>query len=339
MGTIVYYTTGLLVLSVFIFIWLERKFPYTRGMPVFRDGFWVDLIWYTFIQSYFLKIFIFDYIIEPMRRSWHLESMHWLDHWPVVFQVLLFLVIHDFYIYWFHRAQHHSKLLWRTHEAHHSNKEVDWLAGTRSHILEIIINQTIEFAPIVLLLGPHSPVVPIKALIDAVWGMYIHSNIDVRSGRLQYIINGPEMHQWHHSDDRAVFYANYSTKFAVWDWLFGTAYLPGRKKPDRFGLPYDYPKDYFLQHWFSVQRIDEKRLVEQYPLFRAYHGLRARVMEWGLRQSGWRPRQWGGSRTRAQGRGAPAVRREDPTEAAPRVVRPVEADAEAEPVQGTESAI
>jgi len=286
MGTIVYYTTGILVLSVFVFIWLERKFPYTKGIPVFRDGFWVDLIWYTFIQSYFLKILIFGYLIEPMRRSWRLESMHWLDHWPVALQVLLFLVIHDFYIYWFHRAQHHSKLLWRTHEAHHSNKEVDWLAGTRSHVVEIVINQTIEFAPIVLLLGPDSPVVPIKALIDAVWGMYIHSNIDVRSGKLQYFINGPEMHQWHHANDRAVFYANYSTKFAIWDWIFGTAYLPGRKKPAEYGLYYDYPRDYFLQHWFSLKRIDEKKWVERYPWFRAYYYSRQRVWQWMVKNWG-----------------------------------------------------
>src|ERR1700761_9636081 len=270
-------TTFILVCwTIFIITW-ERVSPYRKGLPFFREGFWTDLVWYTFIQSYFLKILIFDYIIEPMRRNWHLQSMHWLDNWPIACQVLLFLVIHDFYIYWFHRAQHHSKLLWRTHEAHHSNKEVDWLAGTRSHIVEIIINQTIEFAPIVLLLGPNSPVVPIKALIDAVWGMYIHSNIDVRSGKLQYVINGPEMHQWHHADDKAVFYSNYSTKFAVWDWLFGTAYLPGRKKPAEFGLPYDYPKDYFLQHAFSVKRFDEDRLVEKYPWFKTYHTSRLRL--------------------------------------------------------------
>jgi sterol desaturase/sphingolipid hydroxylase (fatty acid hydroxylase superfamily) len=304
MGTIVYYTTGILVLSVFVFIWLERKFPYTKGIPVFRDGFWVDLIWYTFVQSYFLKIFIFSFLIEPMRRSWHLESMHWLDGWPIAAQVLLFLVIHDFYIYWFHRAQHHSKLLWRTHEAHHSNKEVDWLAGTRSHVVEIIINQTIEFAPIVLLLGPDSPVVPIKALLDAVWGMYIHSNIDVRSGKLQYFINGPEMHQWHHANDRAVFYANYSTKFAIWDWLFGTAYLPGRKKPAEFGLYYDYPKDYFLQHWFSVKRMDEKKWVEKYPWFRAYYYSRWRVWQWMLRKLGFTKKEE-----------APEVKEENPARA------------------------
>jgi sterol desaturase/sphingolipid hydroxylase (fatty acid hydroxylase superfamily) len=290
MQTIVYYTTGILVLSVLVFIWLERKFPYTKGMPIFRDGFWVDLVWYTFIQSYFLKIFIFDYIIMPLDKTWHLSSLHLVSSWPVAVQVLFFLVVHDFYIYWFHRAQHHSKLLWRTHEAHHSNKEVDWLAGTRSHSLEILINQTVEFAPIVLL-GANPMVVPIKALLDATWGMYIHSNIDVRSGKLQYFINGPEMHQWHHSNDRAVFYANYSTKFSLWDWLFGTAYLPEHRKPDEFGLPYEYPRDYFLQHFFAVKRVDEKKLAATYPLFRAYYFSRQGVMGWIRRRwrgfSGW----------------------------------------------------
>ena len=66
-------------------------------------------------------------------------------------QVLFFLLTHDLYIYLFHRWQHANKWLWRTHEAHHSTKEVDFLAGTRSHALEILVNQTIEFAPIVLL--------------------------------------------------------------------------------------------------------------------------------------------------------------------------------------------
>jgi len=275
---IVYVTTGILLLSVCIFIWLERRFPYTKGLPVFREGFWVDLVWYTFIQSYFLKIFIFDYIILPVDRSWHLSSFHLVGNWPLALQVFFFLVVHDFYIYWFHRWQHHSKILWRTHEAHHSNKEVDWLAGTRSHSLEILINQTVEFAPIILL-GANPMVVPIKALLDAVWGMYIHSNIDVRSGKLQYIINGPEMHQWHHANDRRVFYANYSTKFALWDWLFGTAWLP-REKPEEFGLYYDYPKDYFLQHLFAVRRVEEKELLQRYGLFRWYYSLRHAILQW-----------------------------------------------------------
>ena len=270
--TIIFFSwTGMIIL-------LERLFPYTKGMKFFRTGWWLDFIWYTVIQSYFLKIFIFDYIIAPVKVHFGIQNLGVLSHWPIWALVILFLVAHDFYIYWFHRLQHENKLLWRTHEAHHSVTEVDWLAGSRSHILEIIINQTIEFAPIVLLLDNHTAaiVVPIKALLDAMWGLWIHSNIDAHTGKLQYIINGPEMHQWHHSDHQEVFYSNYSTKFAIWDWLFGTAFLPGLKpfqyqmmKPDKFGLPYDYPQDYFMQHWFAFHRFDVKK-IESIPVVKAY---------------------------------------------------------------------
>lgn len=256
--TITFFT---LISSAATIIWLERKYPYRKGLPFFREGFWVDLVWYTLIQSFFLKILIFDFIIQPIDHRFALSSLQLVSHWPIWVQVLFFLITHDLYIYWFHRWQHNSKILWRTHEAHHSVREVDWIAGSRSHVVEIIINQTIEFAPIILL-GANPMVVPIKACIDAVWGMYIHSNIDVRSGRWQYFINGPEMHQWHHAETKETYFANYATKFAFWDWMFGTAYLPN-KKPIEFGLPYKYPKDYFLQHAFSVKRFDEDELKKK----------------------------------------------------------------------------
>jgi sterol desaturase/sphingolipid hydroxylase (fatty acid hydroxylase superfamily) len=271
-------TTAILVTWICFVVTLEHFFPYTKGVKFFRKGWWLDIVWYTFIQSFFLTILINSYIIAPLKTKMGYAESGILSHWPIWALVLLFLFTHDFYIYWFHRLQHHSKLLWRTHEAHHSNKQVDWLAGSRSHVLEIIINQTIEFAPIVLLLDVKTAaiIIPIKALLDAVWGIWIHSNVNVHSGKLQYIINGPEMHQWHHSDHQEVFYSNYGTKFAFWDWIFGTAFLPGLNpvnykmmKPDKFGLPYEYPRDYFAQHWFSFHRFDVKKF-ESIPSVKSY---------------------------------------------------------------------
>lgn len=270
-------TTVLLIVCTVVIILLERKFPYRKGLPIFREGFWVDFVWYTLIQSFLLKILIFDYIIYPLDQHFKFSTLHIVTNWPIIAQVLFFLITHDFYIYWFHRWQHNSKILWRTHEAHHSVKEVDWLAGSRSNALEIIINQTIEFAPIILL-GANPIIVPIKALIDAVWGMFIHSNLDVKLGRFKKIINGPAMHLWHHADYKQVFYANFSTKFSVWDWLFGTAYLPDFK-PEKYGLYYDYPKDYFVQHFFSIKRIDENKLRRTSLLY-WYFNWRHELMKW-----------------------------------------------------------
>jgi len=271
-------TTPILLLAVVVLLVLERKYPYRKGLPFFREGLFLDLFWYTLVQSYFLQILIFGFIIAPLAKHFGAQ-FHWVSSWPMAAQVGFFVVTHDFYIYWFHRFQHNSAFFWRTHEAHHSGKQVDWLAGSRSHVVEIIINQTIEFAPIILL-GANPIVVPIKALIDAMWGMYIHANVDVKSGRLQYVINGPEMHLWHHADHEEVYFANFSTKFAVWDWLFGTAYLPAGRKPIRWGLPYAFPKDYFLQHAFSVRRFDEGALAEKSALFQHYHGVRFRLLKW-----------------------------------------------------------
>lgn len=271
---IVPYTTAILLFWMGGIIVLERKFPYRKGLPFFRDGFWIDFVWYTLIQSYFLKILIFDFIILPLQPHFSLLTFHF-SNLSLFTQVIFFLVTHDLYIYWFHRLQHTNKWLWRTHEAHHSVTQVDWLAGSRSHVFEIIINQTIEFAPIILL-GADPVVIPVKALLDATWGMYIHSNINVKSGWLQYIINGPEMHQWHHADHKEVFFANYSTKFAFWDWIFGTAYLPNHK-PFKWGIPYEYPRDYFLQHAFSVKRFDE-RIFMRSRFFRWIYGLRFRCI-------------------------------------------------------------
>lgn len=257
--------------TVFIIAW-ERIAPYRKGLPFFREGFWVDLVWYTVIQSYVLKILIFDYIIAPINNSHDWSHIQFVSHWPIWCQVLFFLVTHDLYIYLFHRFQHANKFFWRIHEAHHSGKEVDFLAGSRSHVMEIIINQSIEFAPIIIL-GADPVVVPIKAMLDAMFGMFIHANIKVRLGKLKHVLNSPELHLWHHANYVEVFHANFSTKFALWDHLFRTVYDPGHPpgdKPENWGLYYDYPRDYFLQHAFSVKRFDERGLLK-YTWFRKYY--------------------------------------------------------------------
>lgn len=264
---------------------LEHFFPYTKGIPYFRKGYWIDLVWYTWIQSFFLKILIFDYIIVPGEHALGMAEQGYLSHWPVWALLLFFFVIHDFYIYWFHRLQHSSKWLWRTHEAHHSVEQVDWLAGSRSNVVEIIINQTIEFAPIFFLLDVQTAaiIVPLKAGIDAMWGQFIHANLNVKLGKLGYIINGPEHHQWHHADQIEVYHANFATKLAIWDWLFGTMYLPD-KKPLKFGLWYRFPRDYFMQHLFSLVRFNVEK-VEKNPVINAYLNIRINMIN-GFR-SGW----------------------------------------------------
>jgi sterol desaturase/sphingolipid hydroxylase (fatty acid hydroxylase superfamily) len=241
-----------------VLIGLERLFPYAP-QRLFRAGFFTDLLGYGLLQSYVLG-FVISGLIRFVDHHTGWSKLGLVSHWPVLGQLFFFFVVHDLYIYWFHRLQHRSSLLWRTHEAHHSVDDVDWMSGTRSHALEIMINQTIEFLPIVLL-GAAPEVALMKATLDAVWGMYIHSNIDVRAGLLQRVLNGPQMHRWHHATELPIPGRNFATKLAIWDWLFGTAYLPPHK-PARYGLPDEnYPKTgffaYVLQHAHSLRKAKE----------------------------------------------------------------------------------
>jgi sterol desaturase/sphingolipid hydroxylase (fatty acid hydroxylase superfamily) len=224
---------------------LERIVPYTRGQRFLREGFFDDFALYTIAQSYILGIVIFSVIIARLDEAGGFSRLQLLARWPLWLQITLFVVTHDFYIYWMHRWQHRNKYMWRLHEAHHSPASVDWLAGSRSHGLEILINQTVEFAPIVLL-GASPDVIPLKGAISAVWGMYIHANVNVRSGRLQWIVNGPEMHRWHHAMGKGMG-SNFSTKLAVWDWMFGTAYFPPNHRATDYGLRTWFPKHYVGQ--------------------------------------------------------------------------------------------
>jgi len=247
-----------LVIGWALALWvLERLRPYDR-QPFLRQGFWTDLLGYTFVQSYVMALVI-GQLIRWMDSLSGLSRLHLLGDWPIAGQVAFFVVTHDLYIYWFHRWQHRSPLLWRLHEAHHSNTSIDWVAGLRSHALEILINQTVEFAPIVLL-GAAPQVAVLKGAVSAIWGMFIHANLDARLGWARFLINGPEMHRWHHAVDQAAYGKNFSTKLAVWDWIFGTAYRPdpALRKAPRYGLDYTeypehFPEDYFVQQAYAFR--------------------------------------------------------------------------------------
>ena len=64
-----------------------------------------------------------------------------------------------------------------------------------------------------------------------------HSHVALPFPRwLSYILVSPHMHQALHSADAAQHDKNFATVFALWDWMFGTLYIPDPKERFRFGL-------------------------------------------------------------------------------------------------------
>ncbi|PKL83888.1 MAG: sterol desaturase family protein [Ignavibacteriae bacterium HGW-Ignavibacteriae-3] len=244
-----------IILAAVLFIILERIFPYNPGQRILREGFFNDLALYTVAQSYILGIIIFTIIIKSIDATANFSRLQLFADVPVWLQLVFFTITHDIYIYWMHRWQHSNKYLWRLHEAHHSPKKVDWLSGSRSHAFEILINQTVEFLPIVLL-GSPPEVIAYKGVISALWGMYIHSNLGIKTGWLQKIFNGPEMHRIHHTTGKGR-NRNFATKFAMWDWIFGTGFLP-EERVSEYGLKTFFPDNFFSQFIFAFRSFKKR---------------------------------------------------------------------------------
>ena len=255
-----YISLSIIITWATTLIILERLYPYQKGYKIFREGFWMDFFWYTIVQSYILSIVI-AFIIRSIDSSTHITRLHLISSWPLAGQFLFLMVSHEIWQYWFHRLQHQNRYFWRVHEAAHATPEVDWLVGSRSHAFEILIAQTFEFAPIILL-GAAPEIALIKGTVDAVWGMYNHSNINVRHGWLIYLINGPQLHRWHHAvnlpdTSRGV---NFATKLSIWDWIWGTAYLPKDDIMPVYGIigQKEYPNySYFRQLWMIFRPFTE----------------------------------------------------------------------------------
>ena len=81
--------------------------------------------------------------------------------------------------------------------------------------------------------------------------MYIHSNLDIKTGWFQKFINGPEMHRIHHTTGKGR-NRNFATKFAIWDWIFGTAFLP-EEKANEYGLKTFFPDNFLKQFIFAFR--------------------------------------------------------------------------------------
>lgn len=235
-------------------ILLELIIPYKKFVIV-KKGFWIDLIWYQILQGFLLQLLIYRSI--DLFYSSHIT--HLITSFPVWIQFTVVFVLIDFIAYWIHRAQHGRVFLWRIHEVHHSSQELNWLSGSRIHFLELILVRLIG-GSIMAFLGASESTMYIFSIVQTTLGTIQHSNINFRMGFINYVINTHEMHRIHHLSDLSCQSCNFSDKLSIWDWLFGTAYLPKAEtlKDVPFGIGYTYPENLFGQLFYMFRKEENK---------------------------------------------------------------------------------
>ena len=238
--------------SALIFIFIEKLFALRRDQPVFRPEWQTDL--HHFIVNHMVIGFMLlatNLLVHKLFGWAAVDGVRgWVGALPFWIGLPMIILVADLVQYWTHRAYHEVPLLWRLHAVHHSVKHMDWLAGSRQHILEILITRTLVLAPI-FLMGFSKDVIDAYIIVVGFQAVFNHANVSVRLGPLRHVIVTPNFHHWHHSQDREALDKNYAAHFAFIDHLFGTAVRSDRLWPERYGVLGDYvPNGFWKQFKF-----------------------------------------------------------------------------------------
>ena len=163
---------------------------------------------------------------------------------------LALLAVADFCVYWVHRIHHESRVFWPFHSLHHSAEVMTPVTVFRKHPVYDLISSFAKgifiggLQGLFLALFESHPGLMTLAGVNAGYLLFNmagsnlrHSHIWLSFGPvLEHVFISPAQHQIHHSLEPRHHNRNYGEVLAIWDWMFGTLYVPRGEEKLQFGL-------------------------------------------------------------------------------------------------------
>jgi sterol desaturase/sphingolipid hydroxylase (fatty acid hydroxylase superfamily) len=225
-----------MLLMTLIYSPFEVLWPAYPNQGIFRNEWLLDVAYFL---STHLPIQITSFLIllpatqltSVLGIPSLLEAMGRL---PWLVQFLLAILVADVAEYLIHRAFHAVPFLWRFHAIHHSSKALDWLAGSRSHLVDDVVVRGFILIPMMFAF-PHNIIVAylLFVTLHATW---THSNFIATIKWLEPFVIFPRFHHWHHTSQAEAIDKNFAIHFPWLDKIFGTYYYPEGKWPEAYGL-------------------------------------------------------------------------------------------------------
>jgi sterol desaturase/sphingolipid hydroxylase (fatty acid hydroxylase superfamily) len=180
------------------------------------------------------------------RRRWGLLKQFSLLTWM---EVPLAVALLDYTLYVWHILVHKVPFLWRFHQPHHVDLDMDASTAVRFHFGEMVLSVPWRATQIALIgVSPLSLSVWQTATLVEI--LFHHSNVEVpiRVERwLCRLIVTPRMHGIHRSVVPEETASNWSSGLTVWDWLHGTLRLNVPQREIVVGVPaYREPEEVTL---------------------------------------------------------------------------------------------
>ncbi len=243
-----------LLLAFLIFAPIERLLAMHQGQKIMRPAWGLDLF-YALFNSLITKAgllgviatatFLIARLVPEAISNWVASQSLWL-------QVPAAIVISDIGFYVVHRLFHKVPWLWKFHAVHHSIETLDWLAGHRVHPVDQILTKGASLI-LVFALGFSDAAIAIYAAIYYWQSLLLHSNVNLEFGPLRWIVASPQFHHWHHANHIEAIDKNFAGQIAALDFLLGSAHLPGKSIPERYGTQTPVPRDYVNQMLFPLR--------------------------------------------------------------------------------------
>jgi lathosterol oxidase len=244
-----------ILMMTLIFSPIEVLWPAYREQSVFRSEWLTDIVY--FLSTHLpLQITTFLILLPATQLSSVLNIpvlTRAVGHLPWIVQFFLAVLVADLAEYAIHRAFHKVPFMWRFHAIHHSSKALDWIAGSRSHIVDDVAVRGFILIPMMCVFS-HNMLVAYLFFVN-IHATWAHCNYGPTIKWLEPFLVQPRYHHWHHTSQPEAIDRNFAIHFPWIDRLFGTHYLPEDKWPDHYGLNNEtIPAGFWRQTFYPLTR-------------------------------------------------------------------------------------
>lgn len=216
-------------LSIFITMAvLERLLP-KRALRAAVAKRWVTNISITAIASLLVRVMAHLSVpIAAVAAALYADTHNiGLLNWtalPIWLESLVAIIVLDFALWLQHLISHKWPPLWRLHQMHHADLDIDVTTAIRFHPIEIALSMLWKIVWVLALGASAMAVVLFEVLLNGC-AMFNHANLALPSWLdriLRTVIVTPDMHRVHHSIIRREHDSNYGFNLSIWDRLFRT---------------------------------------------------------------------------------------------------------------------
>jgi len=239
--------------STVIFTTLEKLFPKYKDQVILRDEWGLDFLYFC-INHLLISVLLLvgNFVVTQFQWAMSDTLQGAVQALPLLGQVLIALIVADFVLYWEHRSFHEVKRLWPFHAVHHSVETMDWMAGSRSHIGQTIIERSLVMLALYFV-GFDKAALDIYVTFAALQAIVIHCNLGIPFGPIKYLLVTPQYHHWHHSSEKPAIDTNYAAHTPLFDRLFGTYHMPSKHWPADYGTTVRLPRNFLGQFLYPFR--------------------------------------------------------------------------------------